>query len=190
VEIRPAGLGPPRPHASVLALLHGCPAKVALVLRPCRPGDPWSCDPALPGGRIRGGESPVEAALREAWEEAWVPPGMVEAYGVVFHEATLAGRVRVAVVLAVPRGPVELRPGDEVEAAFWAPLWLAGAERRRLRHPVRGWVYGVELRGVRRPLWGFTLRVLTRLYRMALDGALPPQAIDALCPHIASQPHG
>ena len=36
---------------------------------------------ALPGGRIDPGESAVEAALREAWEELGIPPDAVRVIG-------------------------------------------------------------------------------------------------------------
>ena len=180
-------LGPP--DAAVLALLYGCPLRVAAILRPCRPGDPWRCDPALPGGRLRRGEDPVEAALREAWEEAGVPGGLVRVYGEAFRESTRAGRVVVSVVLASARGPLELRPGPEARAALWIPLSIAGEPPRLVRHQERGYVLGVPL-APGAPLWGFTLRVLRRLYRWALRGLLPPQALDELCPRSSSQPQG
>jgi len=180
-------LGPP--DAAVLALLYGCPLRVAMILRPCRPGDPWRCDPALPGGRIGGGEDPVGAALREAWEEAGVPRGAVKVYGEAFRESTGGGRVSVSVVLASARWPVELRPGPEARAAFWELLSVAGEPARLVRHPAGGYVLGVPL-SAGAPLWGFTLRVLRRLYRWALEGTLPLQALDELCPLTVSQPHG
>ncbi|HSF87149.1 MAG TPA: CoA pyrophosphatase [Acidimicrobiia bacterium] len=38
-------------------------------------------DVVFPGGRIEPGESPIEAAVREAWEEVALPPEFVEVIG-------------------------------------------------------------------------------------------------------------
>ena len=38
-------------------------------------------DVVFPGGRIEPGENPVEAAIREAWEEVALPPEFVEVIG-------------------------------------------------------------------------------------------------------------
>ncbi len=181
-------LGPP--DAAVLALLYGCPLKVAVILRPCRPDDPWRCDPALPGGRIKPGEDPIRTALREAWEEAHIPAPAIKVYGEAFTETTRAGRIKVSIVIASARIPLELRPGPEAKAAIWLPLHIVEENTRLVLHPARGYVLGIPLPISSIPLWGFTLRVLRRIYQWALRGLLPMQAVDALCPLTASHPQG
>ena len=137
----------PRADSSVLLLLWGRPLRVLMVRKSCSSGGYWACDMALPGGRVEPGESYVEAALREAWEEAGVPPGLVEAAGVACFERTRRGLV-MAVVAGRPRGPLEARPSSgEVDFAGWIPLDAFSAEPGFVVHPVRGPVVGVELPG-------------------------------------------
>ncbi|MEB3862352.1 MAG: NUDIX domain-containing protein [Desulfurococcales archaeon] len=148
-------------QASVLLLEWGI--HVLVVRKKCPSPSPWACDVALPGGRIRSGETPIEAALREAWEEAWVPPQSVEVTRTIGPFQTLRGRVRIAVVVARPQGPLDTMPRDpEVDAAIWIPLELIG-EAREVEHPVRGKVEGIPLPGGL-VLWGVTYRIL-RAYR-------------------------
>lgn len=143
--------------ASVLLLEWG--GRVLVVRKRCPSPSPWACDTALPGGRLRRGEDPVHAALREAWEEAWVHPSTVEVKGIhgVFETAT--GWVRVAVVRGEVAGPLDPRPRDpEVDAVVWIPLSMVG-DAGPVRHPVRGQVYGILLPGGL-ILWGVTYRIL------------------------------
>ena len=142
--------------------------RVLMVRKSCSSGGFWACDMALPGGRVEDGESYVEAALREAWEEAGIPPGMVNATGVACAESTRTGRV-MAVVAARPRGPLEARPSSgEVDFAGWIPLDEFSREPEIVVHPRRGRVIGIELPGGL-VVWGATLRLLRGIYR-ALEG--------------------
>ncbi len=156
-------------EAAVLALLWGRPRRVLLVRKSCRLPSYWSCDIALPGGHIRRSEDPVSAALREAWEEACVHPGMVRVWGVVGIEYTRVRRIPVWIVAGEPRGPLCPRPcSEEVDAVFWAPLRLAAMPTGRVEHPARGLtVEGYRLAGG--VLWGATLRILRRLLEVYGD---------------------
>ncbi len=149
-----------RVRGAVLALVWG--GKVLVVRKRCPSNSPWACDIALPGGRVRSGEEAVDAALREAWEEAWIHPGMVSVEDVIGPFYTLRRDAEVMVVLSSPRGPLDPMPRDEeVDAAFWIPIDIAGGGGP-VRHPVRGMVHGVYLgRGL--VLWGVTLRILKSL---------------------------
>ena len=154
------------PDASVLALVQGSPARVLVVRKKCPSPSYWACDLALPGGRVVEGESPVETALREAWEEAWIPPSLV--YPVAYYccEFTRAGRLRVAMVIARPRSYVEAVPRDEeIDATLWLPLDVLDQEEGPVGHPVRGSVWGVPVPGGL-ALWGVTLRLLKALRRI------------------------
>ena len=140
-------------------------SRVLLVRKRCPSPSPWACDVALPGGRIRKGESIVETALREAWEEAWIHPQLVEVKGIRGPYETLRGGILVHVVEAEPKGPLDPTPRDEeVDAVFWLHLSHV-KEPREVIHPVRGMVKGIKLPGGL-ILWGVTLRILQSLDRL------------------------
>ncbi|MCX8196256.1 MAG: NUDIX domain-containing protein [Acidilobaceae archaeon] len=149
------------PDSAVLALVWG--ERVLVVRKSCDLEGYWSCDVALPGGSIERGETPAEAALREAWEEANVPPYAVKVVGDLGVDVTGRGRRRVMIVVGAPRGPIDPRPRSrEVDFVGWIPIAAATQEPREVPHPRRGSVPGVLLEGDL-VLWGFTLRALRRL---------------------------
>lgn len=77
---------------------------------------------ALPGGRIDPGETPLQAALREAREEIDLDPSHVEPMGISTAYQTGTGYLVTPIVAFVsPR--MALRPNpDEVAAIFEAPF--------------------------------------------------------------------
>ena len=78
---------------------------------------------ALPGGRIEPGETPEDAAVREAMEEVGVDPGAVEVLGRLDEAWSKAGN-HVVPVVAWYRGALEdLGPtSEEVANVFLTPL--------------------------------------------------------------------
>ena len=73
---------------------------------------------ALPGGRLDAGESPVDAALRETWEEVGIELDDSSVLGVLDDYATRSGYVMTPVVVWGGQG-IELAPNpDEVLAAY------------------------------------------------------------------------
>ncbi len=73
---------------------------------------------ALPGGRLDAGETVVDAALRETWEEVGVRFGGDRVLGVLDDYVTRSGYVMTPVVVWGGQG-VELDPNpDEVLAAY------------------------------------------------------------------------
>jgi 8-oxo-dGTP pyrophosphatase MutT (NUDIX family) len=151
-------------EAAVLVLLGGR-GYVLLERKNCDVESYWACDIALPGGHIEPGEDEADAALREAWEEAWVNPGSVKIiYKGPFH-ATRQGSVIVRPIVALAEGPICAMPrSPEVDMVFWSRLEeIAGSKPRRLRHPRGFEVTGVDL-GDNMIVWGLTLRILTWVY--------------------------
>ncbi len=74
-------------------------------------------DVVFPGGRIEPGEGPVEAALREAWEEIALPAEAVEVIGGLSAVTTRDLTNWIVPVVARIERPVELQPDPaEVEA--------------------------------------------------------------------------
>jgi 8-oxo-dGTP pyrophosphatase MutT (NUDIX family) len=154
------------PDSAVLVLLWGAPLRVLIVRKSCAVESPWACDAALPGGRIEEGEGPIEAALREAWEEAWIPPRYVKVLGVLEPEPTRSGSRLIAPVVGGLSGPAEHRPmPPEIDFAGWIPLRMLSEPPSPVHHPKRGVVVGYMLPGGT-VLWGATLRILSRLYSL------------------------
>ena len=120
---------------------------------------------SFPGGRLEEGETPEEAALREAWEEVRLDPGYVVALGRLPAVLSPYG-YHVTPVLAWLREkpPLTANP-SEVSEIFWVPLAELAAARAwsewREREGVRRKVWHYPWRG--RDVWGLTANVLHEL---------------------------
>jgi 8-oxo-dGTP pyrophosphatase MutT (NUDIX family) len=123
---------------------------------------------ALPGGRAEPGESAVEAALRESFEELGLEPAEVEVVGELGEYRTVTGYVITPVVAVIP-SDLPLQPHqDEVASWFEAPLgYVLDPANQRLESAVFGgrerhyWV--IEWQGNR--IWGATAAILVNLAR-------------------------
>jgi|ECHhosMinimDraft_1075155.scaffolds.fasta_scaffold00029_15 8-oxo-dGTP pyrophosphatase MutT (NUDIX family) len=124
---------------------------VLFIKRKERDDDPWSGQVALPGGRVKAGETPVETAIREAQEEVGLKPRILGFFGLY---SPLSRPVRVGVFVSPKTG--EPKPdGREVDEVFWADL-------RELKEGESSFLYKTYR------IWGMTYRI-TRDLKMYLD---------------------
>ncbi|MEM9457916.1 MAG: CoA pyrophosphatase [Myxococcota bacterium] len=163
---------PSRSMAAVAMALAGEPDALSLcfILRSQRPGDRWSGQMALPGGKAEAEDATAQAvAIREAREEVGLKLDQAEALGALPSvQVRPAGTLGVLAPFAFYVGttPPALAPNaGEVEQAWWIPLrhlwneahkdtidWERGGQR--MRFP--GIRYGEQV------IWGLTFRVLAQ----------------------------
>ena len=123
---------------------------------------------AFPGGKIDAADaSPVDAALREAWEEVGLPRDFVEPIGYLDLYGTSVGfRILPTVALVKPGFDLRLNVG-EVEEAFEVPLaFLMNPDNHK-----QGWKLSrgrmrsfYEMPFEERYIWGATAGILRVLY--------------------------
>ncbi len=159
--------------AAVALVLVPAPDAVLLIRRAERPGDPWSGQVGLPGGRRDPADSDLLAtAAREAVEEVGLVLERQACIGVLDDVAPRTPVLPpVAVrpfVFALPRRrPLALNP--EVASAHWVAL-------DRLRDPATIRPYSLTLRGELRTfpayhidelvVWGMTERILSGFFQV------------------------
>ena len=122
---------------------------------------------AFPGGRIDGGETSHQAALREAQEEVGLEPSHIQMLGYLPSYLTVtAYQVTPVVALVQPGFTLQLQR-DEVDEAFEVPLSFLMQARNCERH-ARDWNgltrhYYVYQFGDRH-IWGATAGMIRSLH--------------------------
>lgn len=169
-----AALFAPARPAAVLApvVLRGDRAFMLLTQRAASLRD-HSGQIAFPGGKIEAGESPLEAALREAEEEIGLSRDRVEILGCFDPYQTSTG-FRVFPVLGLIKPPLDLTPDrTEVEDVFETPLEFLMDPANHQRHE-KMW-QGKQRQFFAMPwedryIWGATAGMIRNLYERLYSG--------------------
>ena len=128
---------------------------------------------SLPGGRLVAGETPAEAALREAYEEVGLAPAAVDVIGELDAFMTGTGFTITPVIGVVADGAFVATPDPrEVAGVFEVPLPVI-LDRTAMsvgyfeRHGSRLLTY--ELHYADKRIWGATAAILRNFQDVILD---------------------
>jgi len=164
---------PGRPASVLLALLERPSGLTVLFTERAAHLKDHAGQISLPGGRIAAGETPAEAALREAHEEVGLPPAAVEVIGSLDEFLTGTGFAVMPVIGIVTQSDFVARPDPrEVAGVFEVPLGVI-LDRSALgvgyfeRHGSRLLTYELLYGG--RRIWGATAAVLRNFQDVLLD---------------------
>jgi 8-oxo-dGTP pyrophosphatase MutT (NUDIX family) len=165
--------GPARPASVLLALLERPTGLAVLLTERAAHLKDHAGQISLPGGRLAPGETPADAALREAHEEVGLQPAAVTVLGSLDSLLTGTGFAITPVVGAVIDTAFVAAPDPrEVAHAFELPLdevlHPAGISVGYFeRHGARLKTY--ELRYDRFRIWGATAAILQNFREVILD---------------------
>jgi mutator protein MutT len=163
--------------AVLIALYEGERGAEVVLTRRARHMRNHSGEVSFPGGRLDPGETPVQAALREAEEEVCLDPASVEVVGELDHLSTIVSRSHIVPIVGRLAERPALRAGtSEVDRILYVPLAeLIRQDTYREEHwgtaEVERSVYFFFLDD--ETVWGATGRMLVQLLAIA-TGALTP----------------
>jgi 8-oxo-dGTP pyrophosphatase MutT (NUDIX family) len=164
---------PGRPASVLLALLDRSPEPTVLFTERAAHLKDHAGQVSLPGGRIAAGETPGEAALREAYEEVGLEPAAVDVIGSLDDFLTGTGFTITPVVGVVSNAEFAAKPDPrEVAGVFEVPLTII-LDRSAMnvgyfeRHGSRLLTYELVHGG--RRIWGATAAVLRNFQDVVLD---------------------
>lgn len=164
----PVGLDDHERTSAVLIALHDSPDGPSVVLtRRTQHLSSHKGEMSFPGGRVDGGESVLEAALREAREEVNLDPALVSPVGELDGLSTMVSRSRIHPIVATVAGLPLLTPNvAEVDRIVHVPLIeLAdpGTYRQEtwVRSGIEADIHFFEIEGD--TVWGATGRMLHQL---------------------------
>ena len=173
--MEPRDVAPPFPdsrNAAVLVLLHDGPAGPELLFtRRTMSMRSHRGEISFPGGRIDPGETAVDAALREAFEEVALDPSLVTVHGELDHLSTVVSHSYIIPVVGTIASAPALTPHDrEVDRILWVTLAeLARPDTFREEWwgtpPLDRRVFFFELDD--ETIWGATGRMVYQLLRIA-----------------------
>lgn len=161
-----------RPSAVLVPILSGKDGPEIVLTRRSQRLSNHKGEVSFPGGRVDAGESFVDAAIREAYEEIGLAPWTVEVIGEMSALATYVSRSYIVPVVAhvTERPSLDVR-NDEVDRVFTVPL------AELVRHDT----YSEEHWGLpphqyrihffhldEETVWGVTGRMLHQLINIAL----------------------
>ena len=123
----PAPLLPSFPDARVsavlIALVEGDDGAEVLLTRRSMKMRNHRGEISFPGGRLDAGETPIDAALREAHEEVGLDPSAPTVVGELAHLNTIVSRSYIVPIVSVLDQRPELRPQTgEVDRVFWTSI--------------------------------------------------------------------
>jgi 8-oxo-dGTP pyrophosphatase MutT (NUDIX family) len=162
-----AGVAAVKPAAVLIAVVDRASPTVILTKRtddlPSHAGQI-----AFPGGKIDAGDaSPAGAALREAWEEIGLEPGLVEPLGYLDLYLTFSGFRILPTVARVAPGFVLTPNSSEVADIFEVPLDFLMTPGNHLLKS-RDWKgiirHYYEIPWQDRYIWGVTAGILRNMY--------------------------
>jgi len=139
--------------------------EILLVKRADRPGDPWSGDWAMPGGRWKKGDPNLyECIRREVMEEVsidisslrpagWLPP----------RSPRLMPELKIMPLILFTDSRLDIALNDELTDYCWASLTNLVCEKRVI-HTSRGeTLTDVYLLGGDNIVWGLTARIIQEI---------------------------
>jgi 8-oxo-dGTP pyrophosphatase MutT (NUDIX family) len=161
-----------RPAAVLIPVIAGPDGAMVLMTRRADSLASHTGQIAFPGGRLDPGETAVEAAIREAFEEVALDPGLVEVLGVGDAYETGTGFLVTPVVGWLTETPATQAALDEVAEVFEVPwdFLMDPTNHRRDSYDREGqprrWYWAITHQ--ERYIWGVTAGIVralrTRLY--------------------------